>query len=365
MNGSVVATLGNIGSVTSTVGIGPATGTPAAIVRAQDGITRVDAPSINAEINAMFNSGTGLIQTLRTTSGDFLGSLEAAGLNTGGDGVTVARSLLATITLPANGLTRQIILNAGGATGTWGSSTVPATVTIGSNTLSFGTNGVPAYTIASSSLGGAAIGLAPFNLYREDSLPNAGTISTPAVRLASRFSQMRGAPNGHNFTSADDEPVRLRFYGPILAANGAPNGAPLIEVQDPSNPTQWLTVPSDKFTFSVGSSGIAAREVQIFAKSTPYPEARYGLRIPSGLYRVSRGTLKCASVSGTPAIADFGYYYFELQPDCNLDNSSSSAAPLTWRRPHEIERRARSTVPRSEIRSWPRRRPITMPGSRR
>lgn len=321
MIGTVTSSTGAVGSVTSNTGIGQATGTSTAIIRAQDGITRVEAPSIRATVDAKYNGGSGLIQTLRTTVGDFEGSLNAEGLTTGGDGITIFRSLLGTITLPANALTRQIILNAGNSTGTWGSATVPATVTIGTNTLSFGTNGVPYYTTSAASLGnGAAIGLAPFNLYREDSLPNAGTLATPAVRLASRFSQMRGTPNDHTFGATDDEPVRLRFYGPLLATSGFPNGAPFIELRNPVNTTEWNEVPSDRFNFTVVSVGGAGRELQIYAKSTPYPEARYGLRIPSGMYRISRGTLKCASVTGNPTIADFGYYYVEVQPDCNLDN---------------------------------------------
>jgi hypothetical protein len=335
MNGTVTSDQGLVGSVTSTGalgGVGPATGISAAIIQAQDGITRIDAPSINAQINAKYNGGAGLIQTLRTTSGDFLGSLEANGLTSGGDGISIFRSLLGTITLPANALTRQIILNAGGANGTWGSATVPGTVTIGGTTLSFGTNGVPAYTIPAASLGnGAAIGLAPFNLYREDSLPNAGTLATPAVRLASKFSQMRGMPNEFNFLPGTDfpgtdEPIRLRFYGPILAVSGVLSGAPVIELQDPVNTALWNTVPSDKFNFAVGTVGGSAREVVIYAKSTPYPDARYGLQIPAGLYRISRGTLKCAGVTGTPSVADFGYYYCQLQPDCDLNGAADSGS---------------------------------------
>jgi len=113
MQGAVTADQGSIDEVSSNIGIGPSTGTPA-LLRARNGITRVSAPAINSNIDARFNGGSGQIQTLTTTAGGFSGSLQAAGIGSTGTGVSIMGPLLANVTI--TGTTQRPFVVSGAAT---------------------------------------------------------------------------------------------------------------------------------------------------------------------------------------------------------------------------------------------------------
>lgn len=93
----------------------------------------------------------------------------------------------------------QVILNADNASGTWA-----GTVIVGSTVLS----PAPAYPISSALLGTGAVGLVPFQFYRQDcSPPQASATSSPMVRN----SELAGGSY---------PAIRLRFYGPVALPAG-------------------------------------------------------------------------------------------------------------------------------------------------
>lgn len=110
--GNITADNGGISSVLSTVAVGPASGSPVT-VRAKNGSLDVTAPSINANIDVRFGGGTGVVRTLSCT-GNFQGSLTAAGIGVSGSGgFTVSGNLLANIDV-SGGLQRAF--SVGGST---------------------------------------------------------------------------------------------------------------------------------------------------------------------------------------------------------------------------------------------------------
>ncbi len=171
--GSVMADLGSIATrINSGIGIGPATGSPMTI-RAKNGIARVDAPSINANIDAKFNSGSGQLQTLTTTAtGNFSGSLSAAAIGSTGTGVSIAGNLLAPVTVSGDVLkpftvagstsanvsllgtiSQPVIFTAGYSSGTFSLGNVTSNVTFG------GTLGVSGTIASTSSASTVAVAL--------------------------------------------------------------------------------------------------------------------------------------------------------------------------------------------------------------
>lgn len=103
MRGNVTADQGEItNGVFSSIGIGPASGTPS-IIRARNGINNLDAPTILAEVDARYNGGSGGVRTLLASAGNFSGSLQAASIGGGGVvGLSVAGVLSATVNVSGN-----------------------------------------------------------------------------------------------------------------------------------------------------------------------------------------------------------------------------------------------------------------------
>ncbi len=215
------------------------------------------------------------------------------------------------------GLQGQVIINADSAGFQW-----LGDVVAGASLLSHPSGSDGSYTQPSSVLGGGAVGLVPFDLHDEDCAPANGGIASPVEFLVTKFCHLRGNPSGSFvFSQATDETLRLRFYGPVLANNGTPT----IEMQDPANPNNWLPIPANKMTVSVAPTGFE-REVVIHGRSVGFPAAHWGVTVPSGLYRVTRGGLKCDDVLNTPSVKDFAPYYFKLIADCNFDGDADEIA---------------------------------------
>lgn len=164
MRGTVQASAGSIGTVSSNVGIGPSSG-GAITIRARDGITTVSAPTINANIDAKFSGGTGIVQTVNSSSssGTFTGSLSAAGIGSSGTGLTVSGTMPASVTITGP-VQKNITVtgSASGAVSVSGAVSQPvsfnggysaSTLSLGalSSTLSITGNMTAATTVASTS----------------------------------------------------------------------------------------------------------------------------------------------------------------------------------------------------------------------
>ena len=167
------------------------------------------AGDVNANVPITFNADAPIVIGGKLATGKTLTVLNAnQGISMGGLDQTAR--LIVKGSLPAGksitiGTTSkitmggQVILNADNTTGTWG-----GTVIVGSTLLS----PAPAYPISSALLGTGAVGLVPFQFYRQDcSPPQVNTTSSPMVRN----SELAGG----NYPA-----IRLRFYGPVALPAG-------------------------------------------------------------------------------------------------------------------------------------------------
>ncbi len=231
----------------------------------------VKGASINATIDAGTLAARGNIGQIRTTSGTFAGSINALNAQDPSPGVAVisiAGSVLASssITLAAGGLKGQMIVNQGNAGGTWGAG---ASVTVGGVALS----PMPYYNNTSASIGGGAVGLAPFNINGEDCVPR----------------------NGHTLTFAETTTVLLRHYGPLLAWTGQP-----VEIAwRESGTIPWIILPENEFIVAAGPT---PRDLVITAVTNFDFKVGFDYRI-----RPKPGVLRCAAVTGNPDVFPYEY----------------------------------------------------------
>jgi hypothetical protein len=161
-----------------------------------------DGPSFPAAINigGEFSAG----RTIRVGS-----LMESATSGDGGIKITAA-----------GGLKGQVMVNAQNLT----SSAWLGDVTVGSTVLDPGPTGsTPYYATLSSTLGGGAVGLVPFNLHKEDSLPanGSGACSYPSRNWISCGS----------LTTDIRDTLVLRHYGPIVVENSGGNAPVKVERQ--------------------------------------------------------------------------------------------------------------------------------------
>jgi hypothetical protein len=183
--------------------------------------------------------------------------------------IIVGTSLAGAVTVPSSGLVGPIIVNATGDSGTW-----TGAVTVGSTTL-----GRNYYTNTSASLGGGAVGLAPFHLHDTDCVP----------------------ANGATVSAIADDEITLHFYGPVTYSAGhvpvMVEYTPLVDGVAPENAT-WADI-NDDFTFAVSSTN--PRELRIIADTFSDYARGSGYRVTPQRW------LKCAAVTGTPQVVDFTY----------------------------------------------------------
>ncbi|MFN9974550.1 MAG: hypothetical protein ACK58T_32130 [Phycisphaerae bacterium] len=231
----------------------------------------------------------------------------------------------ASITLPANGLKGQIIINS--------KEGLPANTPDGVWTGEVRVGGVllentPQYEIPSAELGGGAVGLVPFHLYKVDSTPEsiAPTEGTPEVVWDSDI-RASAFPISGNPTVGPA--VKVAFYGPVAESNPASSVPPVsigIMVPDGTNSTFFeLTNRFDVVTATAGV-GQKSRVVEIRGKQN--------VKYPPGVYIVAQSTstgsgankLVC-DIEGTPNVAEF-YYYFTVVRDCDA-NQVADATQLT------------------------------------
>lgn len=333
---------GFIDQLTVTNGIGTV-GSPVNI-RAKDGIRRMSAAYAHVNLDAAWNGGSGDLTRLVATTGDITGSVRAnnikspsnsgirCALNTPGDldaNVTVLDSIqgfgdaskhvvnvggefaagrtfsvggtvlagtnssLGGMAFGASGLKGQVLINANPSlSGQW-----LAPIDVGSTTLS----PTPGYDELPASLGGGAVGVVPFQLHDEGSLPQnpAPTVEPIAIILDSIINgDQPGDPS-------DIRNVRVEFYGPIEAESTT---APFTIVFDEGGDME-TSAATGWFTWAIDG-----RELQLARNPAN--------RLPFGVYtlrpdRTGSDRLLCdvAGIAATP-VADFTYR-FKIDRDCN------------------------------------------------
>ncbi|NUQ51783.1 MAG: hypothetical protein HUU19_03705 [Phycisphaerales bacterium] len=204
---------------------------------------------------------------------------------------------------PAHGLAGSVILNASNSSFGW-----VGDVKVDGITLSPTSHGAPYYDVASSYLGGGAVGLVPYHLYVNDCSPVSSGSPGPTLfdsALNQRFNGQH--PNAN---------IRLRFYGPVFAV---PDTTRPVRIEYNIG-SSWIDI-SHHFYINVESTAAStSREVEIHGGSG---EAAF---MP-GEYRISpvAGRLKCAqtTAASAPDVSD-SMYYFNVDADCNLNYTSDS-----------------------------------------
>lgn len=222
--------------------------------------------------------------------GTFVGSMDLASVATKVSLSTVSGALgmaagstvkigtlesTASITLPAGGLKGQVIINDDLTDGLWlGPASIGSTVI---SPASSGNAQSPFYRIPSSTLGGGAIGLAPFLLYDVDCEPQALTDpnNPPATSGV-----LESAFNG-----LSDVPVKVRFYGPIKRRTVSSwQQAIKVECRDLNSTCGWMTadMTSAFIVRGPGDSGFQFCDRTITLQRNPQlpPEARHLSRDP-------------------------------------------------------------------------------------
>jgi len=170
-------------------------------------------------------------------------------------------------------------------------------------------NTMPEYTRASDTVGGGAVGLAPFSLYDEDCDPVSGATGEDAL-LQSEFDNV-------STDSVPTRPVIIRFYGPVRTGLATDSPVDLYLRKVLNNTISFTRMPRDSYTVEVnrpGSTG-ANREIRL------YGAGQY--RFSSGQYHIrpresGPPQLYCDFVKFNPAVRDFDYI-FTLRYDCDHD----------------------------------------------
>lgn len=239
--------------------------------------------------------------------------------------VRIGGSLSGPITCSTNsGLTGQVVINAANASGSW-TNTANSLVTLKDNT---GANVVlapnqppprtaPYYEVASSGLGGGAIGLVPYHLYQVDCDPPYAA-EPGGTLLDSQFNHRNPLGSGSNNRS-----VVLRFYGPVYK----PTSASPVKLEYLWQ-GDWIDRTGSANIDCEDSSSSTLRTISIYGGTAS--QAFYKGEYRVSLIETSETRLRCAQTTAAspPVVPSFGYYYFTLVEDCN-NNNSADALDLT------------------------------------
>lgn len=206
---------------------------------------------------------------------------------------------------PAHGLAGSVILNSSNSSFGW-----VGDVKVDGITLSPTSHGAPYYDVASSSLGGGAVGLVPFHLYGTDCDPVKNDSPTPVI-LDSAFNQRNPLNN-----SANNRSVVLRFYGPTFHPTSE---RPIkVEVSTGSN---WEDRAGVAFIDCGNSTTTLRRDVIVHGGdgTGTFMPGEYRVTLPDQANAANR--LRCAQTSAAtpPEVSPFTYY-FTLKSDCNGNN---------------------------------------------
>jgi hypothetical protein len=232
---NIAATTGTLGDLLITGSLG--TSTSPVTITAVNGIGRIQAMSVNGSVTSA-GAGVGAV----AVAGLWTGTLDAASVPLDAGGVPalsvggwsggtlrlrsavaasttlrvgtvssnaavefpggfggkllIANSLSGSLSVPAGGLTGQVVINAGNSGGQW-----VGNVNVGNATLS----PAPNYTNLPSSLGGGSVGVVRFGIHT--------TASTPSSPSPVPTAQLRAFHAG-------SAPIRIAYYGPITAQTG-------------------------------------------------------------------------------------------------------------------------------------------------
>jgi hypothetical protein len=198
------------------------------------------------------------------------------------------------------GLSAQVVVNRNNARGMWTTGTV----------LVRGTMPLlprPFYSSTSASIGGGAVGHAPFNIHSLDCEPVNGSY----MRRAD-FEPEGADPNG----------AVVRYYGPIELAD--PQVLPRIEWQmrDSGGVNRWCDV-SAMFTVTVRPADVTigrdrAIRIRYIGTAGDLATGHYRLHLDPGV-------LLCSGVTGSPdAVGD---YYFSIGLDCSNQQCNGTVGP--------------------------------------
>jgi hypothetical protein len=218
ISGPIKAESGSIGSIIADGDFTTPLNGSTFQVRAKNGIDTIIAHSITAYITACSNctsstsTGAGVVGLVKTTGGDFTHSIAMRSLSTStlssesgiiingslpsgalmrfitsgsvSQPITITGSLGGTIQYDSAGaLTNQIIVNSANGSGTWGGSVLVDGITLASSQTNL-LYQAPYYGVTASTLGGGAVGLAPF-------ICTAPTAFPPTARRFPRSRTMR------------------------------------------------------------------------------------------------------------------------------------------------------------------------------
>jgi hypothetical protein len=296
MTGTIRANTGRLGDITVIGTVDAPDDLIGNAIRSKNGLNSLVAGDITSATGIGLTAGAGLgeLGLLKTTSGNFAGTVTCKSLvNSGGaeSGIIINGDVSELIHISSGGtlsypiwiggsltsggtidydaassLTNQIIINRTAGSGTWSGA-----VTIGSTTLSG-----PYYTNLSSTLGGGAVGLAPFHLHDEDCVPANG--STQAIGMMTT--------------------IALRHYGPVQWTSGDP-----VEVYWRLNGSSgpWNVLDPADWTATAGAD---PRDVIVDTVNNFDFDALFDYKI------VPSSNLKCKDVTGNPAVGAWEYYLF-------------------------------------------------------
>jgi len=295
MLGNIVAQNGSINNLDVAGDIG--TVLNPAVIASDGDINVINGLNIYANIDAGTVLAPADISTL-TATGIFDGTLDAATLKAGNalsiggnfeGAITLASSRPATseirigdslasgssINLPANGLAGQIVVNNNDAGGQW-----LGTVNVGATALT-----TAGYTEAAASLGGGSVGLAPFDLHGESSLPTDGMVVEWVPGLT----------------------ATVRHYGPVTFAS-----APFTVSRRSFGTSDPFTDVTSDFDFAPAAGD---------ADSVVASQSVGGAGFVSGFeYQITpTASLLSQGVVGDPAVASYTYTFSAL-PGCGASD---------------------------------------------
>ncbi|KAA0214334.1 MAG: hypothetical protein DYG94_07545 [Leptolyngbya sp. PLA3] len=197
--------------------------------------------------------------------------------------IVIYDGLSGDITVPSGGLGGQILINQQNGLAEWSGDVVVGSTTLGPGET--GDNEAPYYGVLSSTLGGGAVGLVPFNFHPKDSAPDHDSVVTTGAIST----------------------VQIAHYGPVSIDSG--NGVRIYEAtwavpypypshaevplcyDPPGPPTTYWQEWDGEGDFDVSVSG---RVITITGDERTFTTGK--------AYQIIPGGLVCAGIPGTPDV---------------------------------------------------------------
>ncbi|MFO0857503.1 MAG: hypothetical protein U0640_09140 [Phycisphaerales bacterium] len=321
-NGSITGNITANGTISGIIVPLGTVGTSSAVstINCRGDLIAMSAQSIYSDINTRYNGGTGDVYFLRTTTGDFGGSLSTTDIDshgTGGinKGLQIAGNLQASIDCEGQ-IKEQVVVNRAALQGvTWTGNTVVGA----SNTL---LSPQPYYDNPAATLGGGAVGLVPYMVHYEDCSPIAyGDPVTPLTGC-----------NAHVVVSGPVNEVSIAHYGRVGFWNATTG---LIQDTVPANTkaftirrallpdcTTWTDVSSSFTAIVVSTSNgrtirISGLNGATFAAPSGCSQSYLYSICPERVQASGSSPVVCKdTVSPPPAVGDYEYRIRVDGTDC-------------------------------------------------